>query len=175
MAATVVVKQATGSGPTLTTITNLRWKSADDPSGSDTTYPLVKPSAGNNYSYVAWVLLSASTTPAGTINNIKFFSDGVDSAAFTGIWDGVKGITTATYTQATGTPGTSGDLSAAVYTSGTGIGSWTTGSPLSVTGSITNPSTGTISDYVATQVRLSTTAVAGTVAAETLTWRYDET
>jgi hypothetical protein len=46
---------------------------------------------------------------------------------------------------------------------------------LSVTGSITNPSTGKISQFVVIQARLSTSAVAGTLTAETITWRYDET
>lgn len=176
MAATVVVKQATGSGPTLTTITNLRFKTADDPSGTDTTYPLVRPSAGSNYSYVVWLLLSASTTPAGTINNVKFYTDGTlfTDSSLVGVLR-VKGITTASYTQAAGTPGTSGTLSAAVYTSGADWNGWTSGSPLSVSGSITNPSTGTISDYVALQAIVTTDQEIKTETAETLTWRYDET
>ena len=172
MAATISVKQGTGATPTNTTITNLRLKTADDPSGTDTTYPLVKPSAGTNYSYVAWLRLNADTTPTGTINNVKIFTDGT-SGYGTGVT--LKGITTATYAQATGTQGTSGDLSSTVYTSGTDMFTYTTSAPLAVTGSLTNPSTGIISNYVAMQMALATTVVAGTLTAETFTWRYDET
>lgn len=172
MAATISVKQATGSGPSAATITNLRFKTADDSSGTDTTYPLVKPSSGTNYSYVAWIYLNADTSPASTINNLKFYTDGTNSYG-TGVT--VKGITTATYTQATGTSGTSGDLSSTVYTSGTDVFSYTSASPLAVTGSISNPSTGKISNYVAMQMALATTVSAGTLSAETFTWRYDET
>lgn len=172
MAATVSVKQATGSGPTNTTITNLRFKTADDSSGSDTTYPLVKPSSGTNYSYVAWVFLNADSTPTGTMNNVKFYTDGTNSYG-TGVT--VKGIQTGTYAQATGTSGTSGDLSSTVYTSGTDMFTYTSASPLSVTGSLSNPSTGKVANYVAMQMALSTSVSAGTLSAETFTFRWDET
>lgn len=169
MAATVSVKQATGSGPTNTTITNLRFCTVD--AANDTTNPLVKPSSGTNYSYVAWVRINADTTPTGTINNVKFYTDGANGYG-TGVT--VKGITTASYAQATGTAGTSGDLSSTVYTSGTDIFTYTSASPLSVTGTLSNPSTGIISNYVAMQVALSTSVTAGTPSAETFTFRYDE-
>lgn len=171
MAATVSVKQATGAGPTNTTITNLRFKTADDSSGTDTTYPLIKPTSGTNYSYVAWVRLNADTTPTTSISNVKFYTDGTSNYG-TGVT--VKGITTASYSQATGTQGTTGDLSSTVYTSGTDIFTYTSASPLSVTGTISNPSTGIITNYVAMQMALSTSVSAGTLSAETFTWRYDE-
>jgi hypothetical protein len=88
-------------------------------------------------------------------------------------WTGVTLFagTNASYTQATGNS-TTGDDSAVATTDAS---TYTTGSPLSVSGSISNPSTGKISDYVMVQADLSTGAVAGTLAAETLTFRYDET
>jgi hypothetical protein len=172
MAATTEIRQYTGSGPTGTAITNLRHKTDDNSSGTDTTYPLVKPSAGTNYGYVVSIALACTTSPAGTINNIKFYTDGTNSLG-TGIT--IKGITTSSYTQATGTQGVSGDLSATVYTSGTDIFTYTSASPLAVAGSISNPSTGKISDYVRMQMALSTSVSAGTTTTETLTFRYDET
>ena len=169
MAATTAVYQYTGSGPTGTSITNLRYKTADDSSGTDTTYPLVKPSSGTNYSYVAWVALYVSVAPSTSITNIKWYSDG--GGFGTGVT--VKGIMTNTYAQATGTQGTSGDLSSTVYTSGTDMFTYTSASPLSVTSAATT-GTGRYSYYVASQMALSTSVSAGTLTAETLTFRFDE-
>ena len=52
---------------------------------------------------------------------------------------------------------------------------FTSAAPLSVPGTISNPNTGKISDYVVMQAVVGTTAVAGTLAAETITFQYDET
>lgn len=167
MAATVSVKQANSTGPTATTITNLRFNT-DDTVNPGTVNPLVKPSAGTNRSYWKTVYLNADSSPAGTINNVKLYSDGTIG------WTGCTLFvgTTGTYTQATGTPGTTGTDSGVATALMSGF---TSGSPKSVTGTITNPSTGKITDYVVFQVDLSTSAVAGTLSAETLTFQYDET
>lgn len=176
MAAVTKVYQYTGSGPTATNLTdnesgNLRYKTADDFDGQDTTYKVVKPGSGTNYSYVAWTALYVTTAPTGTITNIKFFTDG--GGFGTGVT--VKGIQTNTYAQATGTAGTTGDLSSTVYTSGTDLFTYTTGSPLSVTSAATSGSNARYSYYVASQMALSTSVSAGTLTAETYTWRWDET
>lgn len=167
MAATVVTKQSVGSGPTNTTITNCRFNT-DDTVNPGTTNPLVKPSAGTNRSFWKTVFLNADTTPSGTINNVKIYCDGTIG------WTGVTVYlgTTGTYTQATGTAGTTGDDSSVATAN---IEDFTSGAPKSVTGSIDNPNTGKITDYVVMQADLSTSAVAGTLSAETVTWQYDET
>lgn len=167
MAATVSVKQAVSSGPTVQTITNCRFNT-DDTIDPGTTNPLVKPSAGTNRSYWKTVYLNADTTPSGTINNVKIYCDGTIG------WTGCTLFigSTGTYTQATGTPGTTGNDSSVATAN---IQDFTSGAPKQLTGSIDNPSTGKISDYVVMQVDLSTSAVAGTLAAETLTFQYDET
>lgn len=171
MAATVSVKRATGSVPTNTTVTADQFTTADV-ANDGTAHPMVKPGTGLfNYSFVSWYRLNADTAPAGTINNVKFYTDGVSGY---GIGVTAKGITTPTYSQAVGTVGTSGTLSATVYTAGADIFGWTTGSPLSVPGTLT-ATTGIISDYVAIQMRIADTASASTLSAETMTWRYDET
>lgn len=169
MAATTAIYQYTGSGPTGTSITNLRYCTADV-ANDTTTYRLVKPATGTNYSYVAWVALYVSSGPVGSITNVKWFSDGTSYG--TGIT--VKGIQTNTYAQATGTPGTSGDLSSTVYTSGTDMTTYTTGSPLSVTSNATT-GTGRYSYYVPSQLAMSTSVSAGTITARTNTFRWDET
>lgn len=168
MAATVSVQQSTGAGPSNTSITNLRFNT-DDTANPGTTNPLVKPSAGTNRSYWKTVYLNADTTPTGTINNVKLYYD--NSAAWTGctIFVGASSV----YTQATGTPGTTGDDSSLATTD---ISRYSAAAyAKSISGSISNPSTGKISDYVVFQVDVSTSAVAGTLATKTITFQYDET
>jgi hypothetical protein len=167
MAATVSVKQAVGAGPTATTITNLRFNT-DDTVNPGTTNPLVKPSAGTNRSYWKTVYLNADTTPSGTINNVKIYCDGAIGWTGCTLYIGSTG----TYTEATGTPGTTGNDSSVATAA---ITNYTSGAPKSLTGTISNPSTGRITDYVVMQVDVSTSAVAGTLSAETLTFQYDET
>lgn len=167
MAATVSVKQSVGAGPSNTTITNLRFNT-DDTVNPGTTNPLVKPAAGTNRSYWKTVYLNADTSPSGTINNCKIYSDGTIGWTGVTLYLGSSG----SYTQATGTPGTTGDDSSVATAD---IAGFTSGAPKSLTGSIDNPATGKITDYVVMQTDLSTSAVAGTLAAETLTFQYDET
>lgn len=167
MAATVVVKQVVGAGPTATTITNLRLNT-DDTVNPGTTNPLVKPAAGTNRSFWKTVYLNADVTPDNTINNCYIYSDGTIG------WTGVTlyGGSSGTYTEATGTAGTSGNDSTVATAL---VSAWTSGAKKQLTGSISNPSTGRITDYVVFQADLSTSAVAGTLSAETLTFQYDET
>ena len=177
MAATVYIYEYYGAGPSTQNVTsvNTRFMTSDGYSASDTTYPLVKPEpAGTNYSYWKHFALYANTSPSGTINNVKWYTDGTIS--WTGIT--VKAGTVATYDQATGTQGTTGDEANSGHSQTptmTTATTYTSASPLSVTGSISNPSTGIITNYVVLQAWVADTAVAGTVATETVTWRYDET
>lgn len=166
MPATTSIKQRTAAA-TDTTITNLRHNTDDTPNPG-VVNPLVKPSSGFNYGFWKTVFLNADTTPSNTINNVKFFSDGAIG------WTGVvlNGGTNAAYTQATGTAGATGDVSGVAITD---VATYTSGSPLAVPGSINNPSTGKISDFVVLQAKVSNTAVAGTLPTEVLTFRYDET
>ena len=167
MAARVSTIQETGAGPTTTAVTNVRFNT-DDTANPGTTNPLVKPAAGTNRSYWKTVYLNADTTPSGTIDNVRIHSDG--AIGWTGIE--VYAGSTGTYTQATGTPGTTGTDSTVATAN---IEAWVTGAKKQLTGSISNPSTGRITDHVVMQADLSTSAVAGTLAAETVTWTYDET
>lgn len=167
MAATIVTKQSIGAGPSNTTITNCRLNT-DDTVNPGTTNPLVKPSAGINRSYWKTVFLNADDSPSGTINNCFIYTDGTIG------WTGVTlyGGSSGSYTEATGTPGTSGDDSSVATADMSG---WTSGAAKQLTGSLDNPATGRITDYVVMQADLTTSAVAGTLAAETITWQYDET
>ena len=169
MAATVVVKQVTGPTGSRSndTITNLRF-STDDNYNPGVANPMVRPAAGVNRSFFKTIYLYATVTPTGTINNVKLYCDG--SIGWTGITVYVG--TTNTYTQAGGTEGTTGTDSSVATAD---IENFPVATPKSITGSLDNPSTGTISDYVVLQADLSTSVSPGTLSAETLTFQYDET
>lgn len=174
MAATISIKECNGAGPTATTITTSRLCTTDA-YNPVLTYPLVVPSAGSNYSYVKSYYLNADTAPANGINNVKWYTAG--SLGWTGVT--VQVGTSASYTQATGTQGTT----AAQMTGKTAQADSATflvGAPLSVagsiaaaTGAITGSGTGGV--FVVLQAVVGTTAVAGNLSAATLTWMYDET
>jgi hypothetical protein len=155
-----------GATPVETTITNSRFCTEDEVNPG-TTYPLVKPeAAATNYSYKKTVFLNADTSPSGTINNVKFYPAG--AIGWTGVTVEVKAVDT--YTEPTGTPEVTGDDN-----NGTDIATYSSGSPLALTGSIDNPNTGKVSQYLELQAVLADTAVAGTLDPETCTFRYDET
>jgi hypothetical protein len=166
LAASITVIELNGSGTgTPTTASNIRFKTADDAT-QDTNNPMVKPSSGTNYSYKKTVYLNAVDSPSSVINNIKLYCDG--SLAWTGVTVTVNASTT--YAQATGTAGTTG-----AQLSGTPLfANYTAGGMLSLTGSISNPSTGKISQIVELQAVVSTSAVAGALPTETITFQYDE-
>ncbi len=184
MAATVLIKRWTGSGPTKTDINsgtnpgiNTRLDASDAHSTGSTSNPITIPASSSNYSYWCVTRLSASVTPSTIINNIKWYTDSSNSLG-TGVTYVVN--TATTYVQATGTPGTTGDiLSTGNYSTLAGAPSnafaYTSGSPLSVTGSISNPSTGDFGDFVVSQIVVGTTAGAGATATESITWAFDET
>lgn len=166
MAATVNITNHHGSaGATQTNVdgSSIRFKVADD-SAVDANNPIPIPAAGTNYSYIKQLRWNATTTPANTINNLKFYTDGANGMG-TGV--GVVAKTNASYvnplTQAT-----------TALSGVTDIFTYTSGSPLAVTGSINNPSTGLFGDYVELQMSVANTASPGTTPSETTTWSYDE-
>lgn len=187
MPATVTIRRWTTATPTKTDITgiNTRANAEDAHSTAGTTNPIQIPAAGTNYSFWVVTRLSADTTPTGTINNIKWYTDGANGFG-TGVTCKVGVTTTATngtttgYVQATGTTGTTGNqLTTTAYTalSGTPVDAftYTSASPLPVAGSISNPSTGDFAQFVVYQIEVGTTAGPGATGSETFTWKYDET
>lgn len=155
---------ATGTTETQVDGGNMRFKQADNDT-VDAVNPIPVPGAGSNYSYIKQVRLKATTTPANSISNIKAYMDGANGLG-TGV--SLNGKTSASYTDPSsqGTTVLSGTADMFTYTSG---------SPLSITGSLTNPSTGGIGDYLVMQMAVTTTATQGNTGAETLTMTYDET
>ncbi|MHA1400146.1 MAG: hypothetical protein ACTSQE_07340 [Candidatus Heimdallarchaeaceae archaeon] len=179
MAATVLIRRLTGSGPTATDITgiNTRANAEDAHTTAGTSNPVRIPAAGTNYSYWVVTRLDATVTPTGTINNLKWYSDGAN-----GFGTGVtcKGNTATGYVQATGTAGETGDiLNTTNYATLAGapvdVFTHTSASPKSVTGSVSNPTTGEFGDRFVYQIEVDSTASPGATGSETFTYRYDET
>lgn len=185
MAATVKIIRFTGSGAgaesDITSI-NTRANAYDGHSTGDTSYPIQIPAAGNNYSYWVSTRLKCTVTPTGTINNVKWYTDGFNSFGTGVTCVGAKASTGANagYRQATGSAGATGtELTMVNHTgldeSPSDVFAFTSGSPKSLIGSITNPSTGVFGDFMVYQIIVASTASPGTTGSETFTWRYDET
>lgn len=181
MAATVTIRRWTGAsgGPTKTDITaiNTRANAEDAHTTAGTSNPVQVPESGSNYSYWVSTRLSADTSPSGTIDNIRWYTDGSNNFG-TGITHVVN--TASAYVQATGTAGVTGtELTTGNHANlaGAPANSFarTSGSPLTVTGSISNPSTGDFGHFVVWQFVIDSTAGPGASAQETFTFKYDET
>ena len=185
MAATVLIRRKTGAtGATATDITsiNTRSNAEDAHSTAGTTNPVQVPSSGTNYSYWTTTRLDVTVTPAGTIDNLRWFSDGTNSLG-TGITCVAAKASTgadAGYRQATGTPGVTGTLLSQGNHSGldaavADVFTFTSASPKTLVGTISNPSTGQVGDHWVYQFAIATTASPGASSAETFTHRFDET
>jgi len=180
MPATVTIRRWTGSSgsPTKTDITsiNTRANAEDAHSTAGTTNPIQIPTSGTNYSYWVSTRLSVDVAPSGTINNIKWFTDGSNTFG-TGVTCKVS-AGASTYVQATGTAGTTGNQLTNANYSGVGTPvdafTYTSASPLSVTGTITS-TTGDLGNFVVYQTEIGTTASPGATGQETFSYRYDET
>lgn len=179
MVATILIRRLTGGGPTATDITglNTRANTADAHSATDTASPIKIPTAGTKYSFWVVTRLDCTVTPSNTIDNLRWFTDGSISFG-TGIT--CKMNTATGYTVASGTGGDTGiQLTTGNYPTLAGAPTdafaFTSGAPKTVTGSISNPTTGQFGDRAVYQVEVGTTASAGTTPTEPFTFRYDET
>lgn len=178
MAATVIINRLTGSGPGKTNITAaLSRLSASDVASPGTTNPILIPSAGTNRSYWAVTRLEVTGTPTGTINNIRWYPVGTNPYQ-----SGVRvNVNTATgYTQASGTLGESGTiLNTTNYPTLAGapvdVYTYSSGSALTVAGSMSNPSIGDLGDYVVLQAEADAGVSPGIQPTETGRFQYDET
>jgi hypothetical protein len=177
MAATVQIVRLTGAGPTATDITsiNTRANAEDAHTTAGTSNSILVPAAGTNYSFWVVTRLNVTAITSGTVDNVKWYTDGANNFG-TGV---TCKVSTATgYVQATGTAGTSGtQLTTGNYATLAGAPvdafTYTSGSPLSVSGTTTT--TGQVGDRVVYQIEVGTTAASGATAQETFTWKYDDT
>lgn len=185
MPATVVINRWTGasSAPTKTNITGSNTvANAEDnaflgTTAANSTNPIRIPSAGTtNYSYWVVTRLNATVAPSGTINNIKWYSDGANSFG-TGVT--CNGREASSYIQAIGAQGTTGSLlNTTNYTtlSGTSVDvfSYTSAASASIGGSLV-ATTGDFGSFFVYQMNIGSSAQPGTTGQETFTWSYDET
>lgn len=172
MPATVVIRSFHGvAGATVNDIDNgsMRFKAADDDT-VDANNPLVIPGAGSVYSYIKQLKLRITgTAPSNSISNIKFYSDGANGLPANGSPGGsvkVWGKTNASYVN----PITQAQTA---LTSVTDVFTYTSGSPLAITGSGTTANTD-LGDYLELQMEITSAAIQGTSGTETLTMQYDE-
>jgi len=183
MVATATIKDDTGGTANTpsgsgTTVTNLRYKEADD-NTQDLVAPVTIPASGTKYSYWkhTWIEFTSSFTQIDTIN---WF---VTSFGWTGttleVGDGTQTHTSASdagYDPAVGLNVlTDHDTISALTDAGgtyTNSGSGRSVS-ISESGNIVNAA-GESSDYVITNLDLTTSATSGTQSAVTITFEYDE-
>lgn len=184
MAATVSIRRYTGAGPGSASADRsggggpIRASNSDNDYTTETANPIPIPAAGTNYSFWVTTSLFADTTPAGTINNLRWFSDGSNSFG-TGVGADMGDASTGTdagYRQATAaiqlTTGNHTGLDAAPA----GAFTLTSGSPRTLGGSISNPTTGRFGDFAVWQINVASTAGPGELPVdEQFTFRYDET
>lgn len=168
MAATVTLQQLTGSGPTATSITaSPLLFGTDDSYNAGNTYPVLRPASGTNYSYETTIRASAAGTFT-SLSNWKFYTDGGNGLG-TGIGLSVKALAQGSYSQASGTQG----QTASAMSGGSDAFGYTSGSPLSLTGSISSAGVGSV-QLVRAQASVASTAALGTSSSETLTVQWDE-
>lgn len=179
MSATVKIRRWTGTvgSETKTDVTsiNSRLNAEDNHTTAGTSNSILIPSAGTNRSYWAHFRLQITAIVGGTVNNIKFYTDGAN-----GMGSGVGLVvnTATSYVQATGVAGQSGDVLNTTNHSGLAGApvdafTYTSGSPLSVSGS--SSATGDVGDFVVMQVTVTSAATSGATPQETMTMRYDDT
>ncbi len=179
MAATVTIRRWTGSSgsPTKTNIAgiNTRANAEDAHTTAGTDNSILVPAVGTNYSYWVSTRLSVDARTTGTVDNLRWYTDGSNNFG-TGIT--CVGNTASAYVQATGTLGQTGlQLTALNHAKLAGepvnVFTFTSGSPKTVTGSTT--STGDFGHFFVYQIAVASSASSGASGAETFTWKYDDT
>lgn len=167
----VQIRRLTGSTPGTgddITNSNTRLLASDTHTISGTSNAVRIPSSGTNYSYKCSLQLYYDGSGTGTVDNIRWFTDGVNSLG-TGI--GLQVKTSSVYSQATGTEGVSGDE----MTGGSDGFSYLESSPLTISGSVTGPSNELFADILEKQITVDSNADNGVSGQETGTYRYDST
>ena len=176
MAATVLIERFTGSGAgTGADITgaSTRMKQADNGT-ADTNNPV--PAVTTSYSFWVSTRLHCTVAPSNLINNLKWYSDGV--SAGTGLTVNAAKASTganAGYRQATtiGLALNNTNHTGLDVASPTDASTYTSGSPLSITGSTSTAIV--FGDFVVYQLAATSNAAPGAMSARTYTWQYDET
>lgn len=168
MAATIQIISlhgATGTTETQIDGGTMRFKVADNDT-ADANNPIPIISGNTSRSWIKQVRYKCTVTPSNTVNNLKVYTDG-SSGLGTGVSVMAKTVAAASYVD----PSSQGTTA---LTGTTDLFTYTSGSPLAVTGSISNPSTGLFGDIVQMQMEVADTATQGTTGSETVTFQFDE-
>jgi hypothetical protein len=165
MPATVQIQELNTVGATQTDKTTqiIRFKNADNAT-VDTVNPMVKPTSGTDWSFKKWLAFNVTAGTYTSITNIRTYSDGSNG------WTGVKlfaKAATSTFSTPAEETSTAGYADFFGYTAN---GALTVGGA----GGTTYSSTGIKGNYVEMAMEVYSTAGAGTLAGETMTWAYDE-
>lgn len=172
MAATVLIREKNGAGESATDKTSgtIRYKNADDAT-VNASNPLVKPSAGSDWSFEKALRLQiGGTGPTGTITNPQWYTDGANGYG-TGISLFVRTTNRGTYVQPVEPTADTGYEDAFGFTSG---------ARKDMDAVNAGPFSGTsvdIADYLYMYMKLATTVSApqNPTSSETFTWTWDET
>ena len=182
MAATVIINEWNGAGGSKTDKTSgtIRFKNADD-AAVNLSDPLVVPGSGQEYSYEKWLRLEITDAGGFTqISNLRAYSDGANGFG-TGVklWYAVTGA----YIQPV-VPSEAADppQSAAAGSPVENMADFfatSQGSPIDLDGINVGPFTDgspseSIGDFLVLVMEVEPTASNGVLAAETLTFAYDE-
>jgi len=182
MAANVVINEYNGAAPgtkSNKTAGTIRFKNAGD-ANVDLNDPLVVPGGGQEYSFEKWLRLEIAGGAFTQISNLRAYSDGANSFG-TGVklWHAVTGA----YIQPV-VPNEAADppQSAAAGSPVENMADFfiaTQGSPIDLDGINTGPFTDgspfeEIGDFLVLVMEVEPTASNGVLAAETLTFAYDE-
>jgi hypothetical protein len=174
---------ATGS-QTQINITNVNQRMTtndENASGSPSANPIPIPLSGVNASFWQNITPYVQVTPSTSVQNVKWYTSGVNP--FTGSNTGssivFSGSHTGSYIQAYGTVGTTGVFMVSgsfpwAASQMANMFTYTSASPLSITGSLSNPNTGSFAEFVTYQAYVSANAVAGQTSQATFTIQWDE-
>lgn len=168
MPATVVITAYRGAAAATTDNidgTAIRYKQADNHT-VDALNPIPIPGAGTAYSWIKHMKFNVTVAPANLINNLKVYSDGAN-----GLGTGMDLLVgeNATYTNPT-------TQAATLYVAATlaSVFGYSSGSPLTLSGSPSISTTGTVGNYVVTQFSVASTATQGNSGTEVITFSFDE-
>ncbi len=174
MPATVLIEELNGAGQTATDKTSgtVRFKNADNAT-VDTADPLVIPSAATEYSFEKFLRLRITVAPNTEITNLEVYLDGASGwQAGVKLWQRIVAAytTPAVPTQTLDPPQIPVGGTPAAATDAFLL---TSGSPGSL-GAGPYSATGQIGSYIDLVMEVEIGSTQGTLATETLTFRFDE-
>lgn len=164
MAASVVIAERNGSGSTWTAKDSgtVRFKNANN-SDVDSNNPMVIPAANSDFSFEKWLQLRITgTRPADNISNIRVYTDGTNNFG-TGISVWARSATAF-----------SAPAEVTTSTGLTNLFTYTAGGALTLDGGPYSGTSTFVGSMLVLTMEVASTATVGALAAETLTWLYDE-